>query len=873
MKLLGKVGKGGMSFALGADTKRVARYTVASKVNAVKLSIYVDGLGSGVGDQVMRGVIYDTAGNLVAVGDEVVVRDGQAAGWVDLPLSAYRGGVPLVAASYDFGVLGGAQTNSIRVFGDDPGSGSLTGTLPLTVSGNEITDATRLATPAVGQMLDGRGVTFLVNQVPNGGAEINLTGWIVENTVTLARVTGQQKFGSASGQATMTGANGQVGIRDLAGNRLPVVAGQTYSYSWWGKMRANYGTRQFTIRALHYDAGGANLNSQFGANVLASTSYQQVTASFTAPAGAASVRFILYLDQSSAGAAGEIYDVDGVQLELGAVVHPYIDTQAGPAGVMQGTGDSSYGIHRPATNLFRDGQCAAVTAGATWGLAGTGVTIAPDPGMPAPFSTQSCRVVCDGTVAQQGIQPTTASGQAAAVGVSGVGSTWFRGVAGASYLCWVRWYDATPANLGDGAQTTFTATGGWQLLTPASLAVPSGTGDKFGLMVRTNGTRAETFWVAHPMEEKGQAVVAPYVVTSGGTATATHGAAHVQIPALLLDEVQGWVAFRIRSNYSTGQTPSGANSPTIFDWGDPSNARIAVLGTSNANAWRIQRSDGTTVAIVSRPTTITAGVSSLVFAYWTATTLGISVDGSAFVTTPHSAVPVLAATLMDLGSSDSNTGVYGQTYLDGEMLWAAGGIGAPVDANATSLNAIGDTDPTWAQLPALPTFLWTANDSNYIVTQSGRMNVDTYRDGASSVFGAATPVDSDMSIFASYTTAWVSRDRPEAEIARLPWAEAQSILGSTGGIASTATPGVCGWYGSTFDDDPGAFALVAQDGPFKDKVGQRLAISNGSRLAYVFCKAAAPLNEGEDLAVSQRVYAALDLLTTVPIEVSVEVLA
>lgn len=854
MKLLGKTTKGGTRFELGSDTKRVARVTVLQPANVVKLSIYVDGLGSGNGDQVMRGVIYDSGGALVAVGDEVIVHDGQAAGWVDLPLTAYPHGVPLLAASYDFGVIGGAQTNSIRVYGDDPGSGAITGTLPLTVSGNEVTDASRLAAPAVGQMRDGRGVTFVVNLCVNGGFESgSTTPWAVRpNTTSLTADTTKSFSGTKSMKMVTTGANGGATIN------TGFAAGQTYTLS--ARVWVPVGV---TASVMIQDTSGTTIT----AGAAGTDAWQYLTVTRTLAAGTTVLGANVFANIATT------FWVDEVQVELGSVAHSYVPTSGSIAGLMQGTGDSSFGIRRAATNLHRDGQSASVVIGATWGIAGTGVTIAADPAVPAPFGLLSTRVVCDGTVAQQGVQPTTASGQAAAAGVNGVASVWFRGIAGASYLSWVRWYDSVPANLGDGPQTTFTATGEWQLISPAGLVVPATkVGSTFALMVRINGTRAETFWVAHPMLEKGVPVVAPYVVTSGGTSTSTHSPGSVQAPSVLLDEPQGYIVLRFRSGWASAASPPGSSGPPVFfHWGNGlGQPRITVLMQSNTGV-RIQRGDGTTTTTVSKAASWNAGDPVTVVAYWTPTTLGISVNGSAFVTGADVRSIVIPSSTFDLGRGDS--AIFGPSESDVDTFWAAGGIGTPVDADATSLNAIGNTDPSWSQLPALPTFLWTANDASYVITQNGRMNVDTYGDGASSTFGASTPVDADMSIFGSYTSTWDSPDRPEVEIARLPWPEAQRVLGSTGGLAATVRPGVCGWYGSAFDDDPGSFAFVAQDGPFQSMVGQRLAISTEGRRAYVYCKAALPLNDGEDLAVTQRVYAALDLLTTVPIEVDVEVLA
>lgn len=155
---------------------------------------------------------------------------------------------------------------------------------------------------------------------------------------------------------------------------------------------------------------------------------------------------------------------------------------------------------------------------------------------------------------------------------------------------------------------------------------------------------------------------------------------------------------------------------------------------------------------------------------------------------------------------------------------------------------------------------------------AGRANTDSYANGASASFGSATVLDSDLSIFGTYTTAWVPPSGlPDLELARLPWSAAQKAL--SGGV-NPPIPASLGWYGSAFDKDAtGAFVLVRDGGKLAALVGERLGISLGSRLVYAYCKAAAVLNSDEDLAVPRRAYSALSLPTIVPVQVEVSVIA
>lgn len=81
---------------------------------------YVDGLAGGTGSGSIRGVIYADTGSgpgaLIASTKSVVVKAGQAAGWVDLPLQAP---VELGSHVYWFGYQVGGASKVVRFYGDD----------------------------------------------------------------------------------------------------------------------------------------------------------------------------------------------------------------------------------------------------------------------------------------------------------------------------------------------------------------------------------------------------------------------------------------------------------------------------------------------------------------------------------------------------------------------------------------------------------------------------------------------------------------------------------------------------------------------------------------------------------------------------------
>lgn len=121
MATFGKTTIGGTAFDTGADFKHVNKRTLSERGTISKLSIYVDGSGAGSGSQVIRAVIYDDdadfgePGMLLASGTTVTVTDGQAAGWVDLPLSAT---VTLEPGDYHLGFQAGNASTTIRRYTD-----------------------------------------------------------------------------------------------------------------------------------------------------------------------------------------------------------------------------------------------------------------------------------------------------------------------------------------------------------------------------------------------------------------------------------------------------------------------------------------------------------------------------------------------------------------------------------------------------------------------------------------------------------------------------------------------------------------------------------------------------------------------------------
>lgn len=376
-------------------------------------------------------------------------------------------------------------------------------------------------------------------------------------------------------------------------------------------------------------------------------------------------------------------------------------TTAQSGGMTDGlTSPAGFGIWRAATNLFRRGQCDSTT---DWSQSGSGtVTLSIDATVAAPFSPQSIKVVTDGSAANQGGKVLSATGQAAATGTICAASLWFKGVASSSYLVAARWANTDSTNT-IGSITTFTATGAWQLLSPATVAVAAGeTGDQLVCAVSVNGTRAETFHLAHGMLESGQFVVAPYVATSGGT-TATHAGGRVQLPSSLLSAAQGWIALSLRVGFSSGVTP-GQGFDWLFDWRNDGNNRLSLFYSEGAAAWFMRSDVASTVVDASSGTdTFAAGATRTVIGAWSAAGVQISLDGAPFVVSAAT-LPALTASRFDIGSL-AGTG----NWLCSDVLWVAGGTGTLTNADAATINAF-SAAPSKGQFPvtARTKFTWSA---------------------------------------------------------------------------------------------------------------------------------------------------------------------
>lgn len=202
----------------------------------------------------------------------------------------------------------------------------------LTLSGNEITDATRRA----GVQGDGRtppggfGIWEATeNVIKNGGAETNTSFTAAGSGATVTRVTTQQKFGAASFEVVTAAANAS-GIRfhPDAADRVLVTAGDVWRFSVWAKL-ASAGSKSMLLAINFYDAADSFVASEVPSVTVNSTSWTRYSASITVPALSHNMRFFDFTTNGDQGAF--TYYVDGVQLEKQPIATPYVETDGAAA--------------------------------------------------------------------------------------------------------------------------------------------------------------------------------------------------------------------------------------------------------------------------------------------------------------------------------------------------------------------------------------------------------------------------------------------------------------------------------------------------------------------------------------------------------------
>lgn len=147
---------------------------------------------------------------------------------------------------------------------------------------------------------------------------------------------------------------------------------------------------------------------------------------------------------------------------------------------------------------------------------------------------------------------------------------------------------------------------------------------------------------------------------------------------------------------------------------------------------------------------------------------------------------------------------------------------------------------------------------------TSKKNADTYSDGPANPFGTATAGTDDMTIFGDVFEPYSAPvNEYEFYYARLPFHESQAVFGSTQPDPTTATVVEAAWHGTALDPERGSFAVVDENGPLKDLVGERIKVSLGSKAVYAFVHNSLSLpdvtGQALDLSLPRRLWMALAL--------------
>jgi len=211
------------------------------------------------------------------------------------------------------------------------------------------------------------------------------------------------------------------------------------------------------------------------------------------------------------------------------------------------------------------------------------------------------------------------------------------------------------------------------------------------------------------LEQKGFAT--PYVETSAGVATRNPGS--ITAPASLINSSQSWVAARIRLGFASTAPVNNNTNAAVFSLDDgTNNERIQLVWNAPGAQWQVRRCH--TNACDTTPVsadTFSAGDLRTVIMKWDASNNYVSVGGANFASAAIAHTPG-ALTSLYIGSSSTGS------PLDGDILWEAMGTGTLSNADATSINNFGNSDPTLAGLNAIDsadasTFAWDGESIQY----------------------------------------------------------------------------------------------------------------------------------------------------------------
>jgi hypothetical protein len=155
-----------------------------------------------------------------------------------------------------------------------------------------------------------------------------------------------------------------------------------------------------------------------------------------------------------------------------------------------------------------------------------------------------------------------------------------------------------------------------------------------------------------------------------------------------------------------------------------------------------------------------------------------------------------------------------------------------------------------------------ATTNSYKVAVNGASG--KYVSGSDATFNTSEPTGI-LNVYATVSAPWSIPEVEDLEIGRLPWEVTQSAFM---GAVTDEVEVVAGWHGTKADPEIGAFALVDENGPLKELVGDVIRVSRGFTSIFLYVNGLAELPE-EDLSLTRRAFLALGPLAATDLDVTV----
>lgn len=193
----------------------------------------------------------------------------------------------------------------------------------------------------------------------------------------------------------------------------------------------------------------------------------------------------------------------------------------------------------------------------------------------------------------------------------------------------------------------------------------------------------------------------------GGEASAwgANATNYMQMPTQWLDPESVWFVLKIKVGWAAASPPAGG--ATFLHWYTDATHEIRIWFDDSDGKWKLERH---AVSAGIAHTSHAANAILTVIGRCTAAGVGISINGSAFVTAAEVTGNAIAGDLR-IGSYFAGA----TAGANSSFHWVVIGEGTMSDAQAALYHALASTDPTWETLPdfytCLPAFLWPGVDN------------------------------------------------------------------------------------------------------------------------------------------------------------------